>query len=88
MKQLIISDYDCATGFSWVVLENGVEIDKSEQDDLYKSLKKFGLFNEEWWCPSYGLATPSNELLKGFDQVIICDNGSIDIINLTTEEED
>ena len=45
MKQLIISNYDSECDFTWIVLDNGNEIERGRNA---KELIKYDLYDEEW----------------------------------------
>ena len=74
MKQLIISDYDSCTDFTFVVLDNGKEIKRSNN---VLDLKEYDLIDEEWDWFDERLICYSNTKIKQFDLIIVCDNGSI-----------
>ena len=77
MKQLIISNYDSECEFTWVVMDNGNEIERGHNG---KELKKYGLYDEEWlWFDEKMMHFDKNPLIQEFDMIIYCDNGSIRI---------
>ena len=88
MKQLIISNYDSETNFTWIIIDNGVEVARGG----YKSneLKKYGLYDEEWlWFDEKMMHFDKNPLIQEFDMIIYCDNGSIRIYKkYITKKED
>ena len=76
MKQLIISNYDSNTDFTFVVLDNGKEIKRSHCE---LDLKEYDLIDEEWNWFDERLICYSNTAIKQFDLIIICDNGGVSI---------
>ena len=76
MKQLIISNYDGGCCFTYVVMENGKEIERSQEQ---KDLKKYGLYDEEWhWFDEKLITDPLNTKIKDFDMIIFCEDGCIE----------
>lgn len=77
MKQLIISDYDMEYDFTWVAIDNGKEI---ERGDDSKSLKKYNLYDEEyhWWSRN-NIDFNRNPLIRDFDIIVVCVDGSIEV---------
>lgn len=76
MKQLILSFYDGIVGFSYVVLENGEEIERSVFE---KDLEKYNLYDNEWGWSDKSLVNKENEKIKQFDEIIVCEDGGIEI---------
>lgn len=79
MKQLIISDYDSATNFTWVVIENGVEVARGHESS---ELKRYALYDEEWlWFDEKLINFDDNPVLRtqDFDMIIVCEDGDINI---------
>lgn len=76
MKQLIISNYDGCTYFTFVVLDNGNEIKRSHCE---LDLKEYDLIDDEWNCFDERLICFSNTKIKQFDLIIVCDKGSVSI---------
>ena len=79
MKQLIISNYDSATNFTWVVIENGVEVVRGHESS---ELKRYALYDEEWlWFDEKLINFDDNQVLRtqDFDMIIVCEDGDINI---------
>lgn len=76
MKQLILSFYDGIVGFSYVVLENGKEIERSKEEI---DLKKYNLYDVNWGWWDKELINEENEVAKQFDEIIVCEDGGIEI---------
>ena len=76
MKELIISIYDSAYGFTTKIL-NDNKIEKVFYDE--SSLVEFGLYDNEWHWFDGKLINPNNEKIKQFDRIIVCEDGGIDI---------
>lgn len=78
MKQLIISIYDSFCTFTYLIIEDGKEIEKSND---YLDLKKYDLLDEEWSWFDEKLINENNEKIKQFDLIIVCEDGEIRIFN-------
>jgi len=79
MKQLIISNYDCEYDFSYVVIDNLTEIERGNNS---KQLRKYGLYDDEWYCfDDTFIDFNNNEKIQEFDMIIVCDKGFIKIYN-------
>lgn len=77
MKQLIISNYDSATNFTWVIIDNSVEIARGHKPI---QLAKFGLYDEEWhWFDEKLINFDKNNSIQEFNMVIVCEDGGINI---------
>ena len=77
MKQLIISNYDSATNFTWVVIENGIEVARGHESS---ELKRYTLYDEEWhWFDENLINFDTNELIQEFDMIIYCEDGTIQV---------
>lgn len=86
MKQLIISDYNCETNFTYVIIDDGKEIKRGLQA---KTLKKYGLYDEEWLMfDRFAIDFDENKALQEFDMIILCEDGCIDIYRKREEEDD
>ena len=74
MRQLIISDYDCCTDFTFIILEDGKEIKRGKENELEAyGLLEDGMFDTD-------LIKSSNKLIKQFDTIVVCENGTIQVI--------
>lgn len=76
MKQLIISDYDSSCEFTYVVLNNGIEIERSEN---VRDMVKYGLYDENWNMLDPIIDLKKNKLIQEFDMIICCVDGNIEI---------
>lgn len=76
MKELIISNYDSACNFTFVVCENGIEIERSHNE---YDLNKYGLYESEYLWFEEDLIDKKNEKLQQFDRIIVCEDGSINL---------
>lgn len=86
MRQLIISDYDMECEFTWVVIDDGKEI---ERGDDSKGLKKYNLYDEEynWWNEKF-IDFDKNPPIQDFDTIIVCVDGTITIYNKGEKKND
>ena len=82
MKQLIISIYDSFCAFTYSIIEDGEEIEKSND---YLDLKKYDLLDNEWSWFDEKLINENNEKIKQFDLIIVCEDGEIRIFNFGNE---
>lgn len=82
MKQLIISIYDSFCTFTYSIIEDGKEIEKSND---YLDLKKYDLLDNEWSWFDEKLINENNEKIKQFDLIIVCEDGEIRIFNRNDE---
>lgn len=77
MRQLIISDYDSATNFTWVIIDNIVEVVRGFKPI---QLAKFGLYDKEWmWFDEKLIDFNKNKSIQDFDMIIVCEDGGINI---------
>ncbi len=77
MKQLIISDYDSSCEFTYVIIDNGIEIKRGGNP---KDVSKYGLYDEDWCMfNGTGIDFKENKSLQDFDMIIVCEDGCIDI---------
>lgn len=76
MKTLLISTYDMEVNFQAKVLIDGKDIENYEES---KELIKYDLydFKNKWFSES--LITENNDKIKNFDNIIVCEDGNIDI---------
>lgn len=74
MKQLIISSYDGSCNFTYVVLEDGKEIERSKEE---VDLKKYNLYDVNWGWWDEEFINEENEVAKQFDEIIVCEDGGI-----------
>lgn len=88
MKQLIISDYDSATNFTWVVIEDGIEVARGYESS---ELKRYALCDEEWFWFDEKLINFDDDKsvirTQDFDMVIVCEDGGINIYKRNAESE-
>lgn len=85
MKKLIISIYDSCCCFTYVVMENGKEIERSQEQ---KDLTKYGLYDENWhWFEEALITDPLNTKIKDFDMIIVCEDGCIKIYKPKNQNE-
>ena len=76
MKTLLISIYDGIVAFDAVVLNDGEVIEHFEES---KELSKYNLYdNEDHWFTQKFIGK-FNTCLREFDNIIICEDGEIDI---------
>lgn len=82
MRQLIISNYDSSFEFTYVVIDNGNEIERGED---VRSIAKYGLYDKEWlmFAPTK-IDFEDNKLIQEFDMIILCDDGDISIYKKNT----
>ena len=76
MKTLLISTYDMEVTFTAVVLNDGEVIEAFEKS---KELSKYNLYDNEdnWFTPKF--INKFNTSLRKFDNIILCEDGEIDI---------
>lgn len=79
MKYLIISNYDCEYDFTYVVIDNSLEVERGTSSE---QLRKYGLYDAEWhWFDTDLIDFNKNEKIQEFDMIIFCNDGSIKIYN-------
>lgn len=76
MKTLLISTYDVEVTFNAVVLNDGEVIEAFAES---KELSKYNLYDNEdnWFTAKF--INKFNTLLRAFDNIILCEDGEIDI---------